>query len=252
MPDDMEVYIHRSGRTGRAGKNGISISIIHTREVFKIKDIEKRYKINFSKELIPNGKEICEKQLYSLIDKIQKVNVDEIQIEPFLSEIYNKLESLDRKELIKHFVSAEFNRFLSYYKNSRDINVSTKQISNYKGNENKKTISERRKTPFSNLYINLGKNNNLNPQRLMGLINENIKHENVIIGKIDIKNSFSFFEIEKKYVTKLIKGLESKYFENIKISIKISKGNTINKSSKKRKIFKNKKYNFKKKSDFSS
>ena len=246
MPDDMEVYIHRSGRTGRAGRNGISISIIHTREAFKIKNIEKKYKIKFLKELIPNGKEICEKQLYSLIDKVQKVEVDEIQIEPFLPEIYNKLESLKREDLIKHFVSAEFNRFLSYYKNSRDINVSTKQLNNYKGNENKKTISERRKTPFSNLYINLGKNNKLNPQRLMGLINENIKYGNALIGKIDIKKSFSFFEIEKKIIPKLIKGLENKYFEGTKVSIELSKGSTINENSKKRKSSKNKKHNFKK------
>ena len=236
MPDDIEVYIHRSGRTGRAGKKGISISILHTREIFKIKDIEKKYKLTFKKELIPSGKEICQKQLYALIDIIQKVEVDEVQIEPFLSEIYKKLESLDRKELIKHFVSAEFNRFLSYYKNSRDINVSIKDLNHYKNN--KKTIHERRKTPFSNLYINIGKNNNLNPQRLMGLINENIKYGNAVIGKIDIKKSFSFFEIEKKILPKLLKGLEGKYFEGTKISIEVSKGNFINDNSEKRKTSK--------------
>jgi ATP-dependent RNA helicase DeaD len=124
LPDDSEVYIHRSGRTGRAGKSGISIAIIHTREYGKIRAIENKFKLKFTKELVPTGKDICSKQLYSLIDKIEKVDVDEKQIGPFMPAIYEKLEWLSREELIKHFVSAEFNRFLTYYKHATDINVS--------------------------------------------------------------------------------------------------------------------------------
>ena len=126
LPDDDEVYIHRSGRTGRAGKKGISIAIVHGREFRKIKEIERKSSISFSKELVPNGDQICKSRLFSLIEKIKKVNVNEKQIGPFLPGIIKKLESLDREELIKHFVSAEFNRYLSYYKNAKDINFTGK------------------------------------------------------------------------------------------------------------------------------
>ena len=122
LPDDYETYIHRSGRTGRAGKIGVSIAIIHGRETRKLKEIEKKHGIKFKKELVPNGQDICKKRLYALIDKIEKVDVDEKQIEPFLPYILKKLNWLDREKLIKHFVSTEFNRYLSYYKNSKDIN----------------------------------------------------------------------------------------------------------------------------------
>lgn len=127
LPDDAEIYIHRSGRTGRAGKSGTSIAIIHTRETRRISEIEKKFKITFTREPVPSGKDICTKQLYSLIDKIEKVEVEDKQIEPFMPAIYEKLEWLSREDLIKHFVSAEFNRFLEYYKNARDINVSESQ-----------------------------------------------------------------------------------------------------------------------------
>ncbi|MEC7872037.1 MAG: DEAD/DEAH box helicase [Candidatus Neomarinimicrobiota bacterium] len=122
LPDDDEIYVHRSGSTGRAGKKGISIAIIHGREHRKLKDIEKTSGISFNKQKVPNGLDICKKRLYALIDKIEKVDVNEEQIEQFLPYIYDKLNWLDREKLIKHFVSTEFNRYLSYYKNSKDIN----------------------------------------------------------------------------------------------------------------------------------
>ena len=128
LPDDDEIYIHRSGRTGRAGKKGKSLVIISGREIRKLKDIEKKSGISFMKKKVPNGLDICKKRLYTLIDKIEKVNVNEDQIKPFLPYIYDKLNWLDREKLIKHFVSAEFNRYLSYYKNSKDINFEGSQI----------------------------------------------------------------------------------------------------------------------------
>ena len=132
LPDDNEIYIHRSGRTGRAGKKGVSIVIIHAREISKLKGIEKASDILFVKKVVPNGLDICKKRLYALIDKIEKVNVNEEQIGPFLPYIYEKLNWLDREKLIKHFVSAEFNRYLSYYKNSKDINIETHEKGNLK------------------------------------------------------------------------------------------------------------------------
>ncbi|MEL1226672.1 MAG: DEAD/DEAH box helicase, partial [Candidatus Neomarinimicrobiota bacterium] len=123
LPDDDEIYVHRSGRTGRAGRNGISIVIIHGREHRRIKEIERKSGISFKKQSVPNGLEICKKRLYTLIDKIERVKVNENQIEQFLPYIYDKLSWLDREQLIKHFVSTEFNRYLSYYRGARDINI---------------------------------------------------------------------------------------------------------------------------------
>ena len=123
LPDDDEIYVHRSGRTGRAGRNGISIAIIHGREHHRIKEIERKSSISFKRQRVPNGLEICKKRLYTLIDKIEKVKVNEDQIEQFLPYIYDKLNWLDREQLIKHFVSTEFNRYLSYYRDARDINI---------------------------------------------------------------------------------------------------------------------------------
>ena len=132
LPDDDEIYIHRSGRTGRAGKKGVSMVIIHGREIRKLKSVERTCGISFTKKDVPNGLDICKERLYALIDKIEKVNVNEEQIEPFLPYIYEKLNWLDRKKLIKHFVSTEFNRYLSYYKNSKDINVEAYEKGNTK------------------------------------------------------------------------------------------------------------------------
>lgn len=123
LPDELEVYIHRSGRTGRAGKNGISVSIIHTRESNKIKALEKLTGKKFEQKMVPGGKDICEKQLFNLVDIVEKVDVNHAQIEQFLPVIYKKLEWLERDELIKHFISVEFNRFLTYYKDSKDLNI---------------------------------------------------------------------------------------------------------------------------------
>ena len=123
LPDDDEIYVHRSGRTGRAGRNGISIAIIHGRENRRIKEIERKSGISFKRQTVPNGLEICKKRLYTLIDKIERVKVNEDQIEQFLPYIYDKLSWLDREQLIKHFVSTEFNRYLSYYRHARDINI---------------------------------------------------------------------------------------------------------------------------------
>jgi len=216
LPDDAEIYTHRSGRTGRAGKSGTSIVIIHSRETRKIRDIEKFSGITFTKELIPTGEEICQAQLYTLVDKIDKIEVDDSQIEPFLPNIYEMLADLTREELIKHFVSAEFNRFLSYYKNAKDINI-----------DETKPRSERkergRNENFSRLFINLGKKDNLTPARLLGVINEALDSGNVEIGKIDILGNFSFFEIDKESAGDLITNLNDGFeFDGRAISVELS------------------------------
>ncbi|MEO6132277.1 MAG: DEAD/DEAH box helicase [Saprospiraceae bacterium] len=126
LPDDPDTYIHRSGRTGRAHRKGISITIINSRENNRIRDLERRVGKSFERKKVPTGKEICEKQLFHLVEKVENVEVEEKQITEFLPVIFNKLAWLDREELIKRFVSIEFNRFLAYYKNAQDINVDHK------------------------------------------------------------------------------------------------------------------------------
>ena len=156
LPDDDEIYIHRSGRTGRAGKKGVSIAIINGRNMRKLKDIERTSKISFKKKDVPSGLDICKKRLYALIDKIEKVDVNEDQIEPFLPYIFEKLNWLDREKLIKHFVSTEFNRYLSYYKNSKDVNEESFE----KVDSNRKTKRKRRnRRKFYNSKNSNRKNN---------------------------------------------------------------------------------------------
>ena len=156
LPDDDEIYIHRSGRTGRAGKKGVSIAIINGRNMRKLKDIERTSKISFKKKNVPSGLDICKKRLYALIDKIEKVDVNEDQIEPFLPYIFEKLNWLDREKLIKHFVSTEFNRYLSYYKDSKDVNEESFE----KVDNNRKTKRKRRnRRKFYNSKNSNRKNN---------------------------------------------------------------------------------------------
>ncbi|HIP48722.1 MAG TPA: DEAD/DEAH box helicase [Lutibacter sp.] len=213
LPDEPEIYTHRSGRTGRAGNHGISVAIINTREVNKIKQIERKSGISFTQHMIPTGDEICQTQLYSLVDKIGKIHVDSAQIEPFLPTIYEKLGDLTKNDLIKHLVSAEFNRFLSYYKNSKDLNVSNKKRSSRKTAEN-----------HLRLFINIGKKDNLTPARLLGLINENLDNSDFEIGKIDIFKTFSFFELDEKIAETLIESLTGEEFEGRTLALEVASG----------------------------
>ena len=245
LPDDFEIYVHRSGRTGRAGKKGISIAILHTREMRKIREIEKRTKISFSRKDVPTGMDICKTRLLSLIDKVENVDVDEQQIAQFMPDIYKKLEWLERDELIKHFVSTEFNRYLSYYKNARDINISNNSKNRGKKRRDNPNRNDRSLTSLSGYYINIGFQSKMNPGRLMGLINECLRSSNAVIGNIEIMKTFSFFEIEKEYEDKLIKSFKGKKFAGISIQIEKDTGtgkrnSNSNQKSRRRRRQKNK------------
>lgn len=143
LPDDPDTYIHRSGRTGRAHRKGISITIINSRENNRIRDLERRVGKPFERKKVPTGKEICEKQLFHLVEKVENVEVEEKQIAEFLPVIFNKLAWLDREELIKRFVSVEFNRFLAYYKNAQDINIDHRKPDSSRGERSDRGRSER-------------------------------------------------------------------------------------------------------------
>jgi len=172
LPDDPEIYIHRSGRTGRAGKKGISVVFIHLREKSKLRQSEKKINKEFIRKSVPSGKEICEKQLFSLIDKVEKVSVNETQIAEFMPVIYKKLAWLDREELIKHFVSVEFNRFLQYYENATDLNVDEQQAVNTEIKNNRKGKINKANTGytgrnhadinFSRFFFSQGRKNGIN------------------------------------------------------------------------------------------
>ncbi len=227
LPDDPEIYTHRSGRTGRAGRTGISIAIVHSRELRRLKDIEKISGVTFSKELVPTGEDICKKQLYALIDKIKNIEVDNEKIEPFLSSIHKKLDGLDRDQLIKHFVYAEFSRFISYYKNARDVNVfSAKKSSRSRTDRKSRGRDNSSKNNFTRFHINIGTKHRLNPLKLISLINESLNSDIHEIGKIEILKTFSFFEIDSIVSQELLETLNETKFNNVKVKVDISKRST--------------------------
>ncbi len=199
LPDDPEVYIHRSGRTARAGKSGISIAISNESERRKIKSIEKKGGIKFVNKDVPTGVEICSNQLYKMIDKIENVEVDEKQIKPFLKDIYQKLEWLDRDELIKRFVSVEFNRFLNYYKEANKLQ-SKRSKKSEKKRGNKKSM-----TGFS---INIGRKHRATPIDIISIINRALKSNEIEIGKIELNRYQSFFEIDKDFADELTSNIK--------------------------------------------
>ncbi len=199
LPDDPEVYIHRSGRTARAGKSGISIAISNESERRKIKSIEKKGGIKFVNKDVPTGVEICSNQLYKMIDKIENVEVDEKQIKPFLKDIYQKLEWLDRDELIKRFVSVEFNRFLNYYKEANKLQ-SKRSKKSEKKRGNKKSM-----TGFS---INIGRKHRATPIDIISIINRALKSNDIEIGKIELNRYQTFFEIDKDFADQLTSNIK--------------------------------------------
>jgi ATP-dependent RNA helicase DeaD len=199
LPDQIESYTHRSGRTGRAGKVGISIAIVTGREKGKLRPIERLIGKQFVSTPVPTGKEICQNQLFKLIDKVHDIKINDAEINDFLPSIYEKLEGLDREELIKRFVSLEFNTFLSYYKNAPDLNDSD-QMRGASDNRGKRRDDEN----MSRFFINIGRKDRLNPARLIGLINEQKIAKNIEIGQIEILDTFSFFELDKNYTDETV------------------------------------------------
>ncbi|MDO9634414.1 MAG: DEAD/DEAH box helicase [Paludibacter sp.] len=216
MPDDVEIYTHRSGRTGRANKKGVAVSIIHSKEKFKIKDIERMLGKKFEQQQIPNGLEVCKKQLFAMIDKMQNVDVNEEQIEPYMEQIMKQLEYLDKTELLKRFVSLEFNRFLDYYKDSEDLNYHEKERGMGRGERGmrddrgergeRSDRGERRERSDSGdrggkrgdkirFKMNVGNKDGINPARLLGMINDVVGDKTISVGDIEVTNKFTFFDI---------------------------------------------------------
>jgi len=216
LPDQIENYTHRSGRTGRAGNQGISIVLVNNKEKGKVSAIERKIKQKFQQEQIPTGDEVCQKQILHLIDRVKTIEVNQGEIEGFLPQIYDKLSGLDREELIQRFVSLEFNTFLSYYENAQNLNDFSKD-----SGRSGKGSSEN----MTRFFINLGRKDKLNPARLIGLINDQNITEALDIGAIDILDTFSFFEVDKKYEQETLAAFEANRpeFSGRNVNIEITK-----------------------------
>ncbi|MAC05376.1 MAG: DEAD/DEAH box helicase [Balneola sp.] len=229
LPDDLEVYIHRSGRTGRAGNSGISISIIHTRETGRIRALEKMSGKDFIKKEVPSGEEICGIRMLNLIDTVKETKVNEEQMAKFLPEALEKLADLERDDLIKHFLAVEFNQFLEYYSNSNDLNASGGG-DRRKGNNDRGSRNDRggrsggrdrgvTEAGYERFFINVGRRDGLNPVRLMGLVNEQLNGSKPDFGKIDLQNNFSFFEVESGYESALTNSVTGAKFEGRDVAV---------------------------------
>ena len=216
MPDDIENYIHRSGRTGRAGKKGTSIAIVHTREKGKIRQVERQLGKEFVAGEMPTPQEICKKQLYKVMDQIVKTDVDEEQIGPFMQDISRYFEFIDKEDLIKKIVSVEFGKFLAYYADAPEIRIETGKKERGEGKKDRKERGKggRRQAEegSSRLFINLGKKDGFYPGEVMQFINRNVKGR-VEVGHIDLQNTFSFIEVPQEDAERVMNGLTGTVFK---------------------------------------
>ncbi len=195
LPDDPEVYIHRSGRTGRAGKSGISMVIITPKEAPRIRQLERITGKKFTKKDVPTGQQIYKRRLFSYAEKIENTVVDDADFSEFMQQIAKKLSWLDKDELLKRVFYVEFQRFLDYSEDNRNINQKIKEKD--LTTERKKDRRRSRSKEFTRFFINIGTKQHLQPRNLIGLINELTDSNSIEIGKIDIQRNFSFFEVEK-------------------------------------------------------
>lgn len=269
LPDDLEAYTHRSGRTGRAGKAGTSIVLINMKEKHLIHQIEKKINKTFVPKKVPGGREICEKQLFAMIDKMEKVDIEEKEIDSYLPVIYRKLEWLDKEEIIKRFVALEFNRFLEYYRKAKDLNV-PEEKSHSSGYERegdfkrerrsgrnerdsrdsrrgkdferesgekrapRKRIRDEDELGYTRLTINLGKNAGMNPRALMDLINQYTPGKKVPIGKIEMKWDSSIFDVGKSWAKEVVEILKNADFEGQSIKVGFAKEGAVSKEKTQR------------------
>ncbi|NDV70424.1 DEAD/DEAH box helicase [Dysgonomonas sp. 25] len=231
LPDDIESYTHRSGRTGRAGKTGISIGIIHVKEKGKVREIEKIINKKFEIGEIPSGDDICEKQLFNFVDRLEKVKVNEDEIGRLLPAVYRKLDWLEKEDIIKRAVSLEFNRLIDYYRDAAEIEspserYSSRDDSSYprrKDRDRQGGNPRQAERGYVRLFINIGRTDNTNPATLMGLVNDYVPGK-VAIGRIDIMQNFSFFEVPERDANKVIKGMSNQDNNGRRISIEIAQG----------------------------
>lgn len=220
LPDDTAVYTHRSGRTGRAGKTGVSIAIIHSREKGKLREIERIIGKKFERKEVPTPEHIIEKQLYNLADRLERVEVNEEEINRYLPGVIKKLSWLSTEDLLKRVLSLEFNRLLNYYKDAPNIDfIDEKPAKEKKGKERqtKEHPTDREKDRrtaergMARIYVNLGKADGFFAGNVIDMLNKNVEGRRVDVGRIDLLPSYSLFDVKKadaKRVVAALKGLE--------------------------------------------
>ena len=240
LPDDVESYTHRSGRTGRVGKNGTSISIIHLKEKGKIAQFERAINKSFEKRTLPSGDVICEKQLFNFVDKIEKVKVNDEELVHLLPSIYRKLEWLEKEDIIKRIVSLEFNSLLEYYNSAEEI-IEPTERSSKKGRDDRKSFDRGRDSSrmaekgYTRIFINIGKMDGANPANLMGFINDHVT-EKVRIGKIDLLKNFSFFEVPEEVAPKVVNTFKGLFVEDRKLIVEVAQQPNNNSNTQERKF----------------
>lgn len=245
LPDDLEVYTHRSGRTGRAGKKGTSICIVHIKERRRLKDIERFIGKQFEKGQIPTTERIIEKQLFNLADRLEKVDVQEEQIEKYMDSVLKKLGWLSAEDLVKRIVSLEFNRMLEFYKGSENLDIPEERKPREKGAKREKRErgavkdgaegkAVKAETGFTRIFINLGKRDGIFPKQLIALMNAHVHHR-IEMGRIDLLSNFSFFEVPEQDARFVIKDMDGADWKGRRISVSIAGEEQPNPKKKQRK-----------------
>ena len=212
LPDELENYMHRSGRTARAGKKGVSISIINIKEVSKIRQIERSLKRSFTAARVPEGIEVCEKQLMHLVKRVHDVNVNEKEIAPYLDAIYTELQDLDKENLIRRFVSIEFNRFLEYYRKAPDLNVDPTSLRAPRdrdrdgGNDGFRSQGRR-------MFISIGEKDGLDKGKLLRFLCDESGEKGAVFGRIDVKGVFSFVDVQEDKLDSVMKAIHGSDYQ---------------------------------------
>ncbi len=248
LPDDIESYTHRSGRTGRAGKTGTSIAIVHVKEKGKVREIEKIINKQFEKGVIPSGNEICEKQLFNFVDRVEKVKVNEDEIGKLLPAVFRKLDWLEKEDIVKRVISLELNRLIDYYQDAEEIEEPMER----KGRDRESSFGDRRERGadrgargdrgdrasgprgpergYTRFFINIGRTDGVNPGSLMGIINDYVPGK-VHIGRIDLMKNFSFFEVPEGDTGKVLKALQAGEHNGRRISVEVAQAEGAGSSS---------------------
>lgn len=221
LPDDMEVYTHRSGRTGRAGKTGVCLSICHSRESYKIKSLERMINAKFHKVDVPSGKDVCRKQFFSFMDKLMQADVSHGDYETYMPDLMTKFAEVSKEEVLQRVAALEFSHFLKYYENAEDLNRNDARGDRRQpgredigGSRKERTSFNRRDSGYTRLFINLGiKDGFYKASFLQFILDEsNLKKE--VLGKIDMRDMNSWVEIDKDAAGKMIKAIDGKRYNN--------------------------------------
>ena len=222
LPDEVENYTHRSGRTARAGKTGVSISIINAKEIGKIRQIERGLGKRFVKAEIPTGFDVCEKQLFSIVHKVHNVTVNETQIEQYIPRIMEEFKEMSKEDFIKRFASIEFNRFLDYYKNAPDLNAPLEEGRRFERGDDRSFDRVGGRSEYTRLFINLGSVDEFSRGDLLGYICNQTKISGRTVGKIDVKGVYSFFEVPHADVDKVMANFKDADFKGRPVRIELA------------------------------